>query len=364
VERSSGTTSVWTVIASNLAATATSYVDNSVTAGATYSYEVEAFNGTAGSPYTNVASATVPYATPAAPTNLIATASALSASVSLSWTDDGSNATSYTVERSSGTTGVWSVIASNLSATATSYVDRSVTAGATYRYEVEAFNGTAGSPYSNVAWATVPSAGLAAPTNLTATAAASPLSITLSWTDNATSATSYVVDRSVDMTGVWTVIVNDLPGTATSYIDGQVERGVTYSYRVEAVAGRVASPYSNVASAGISTAVEGGPMAGTATPTSTVASGSMPAGDGGSGDSSAAPEASPGYPASATAAAPEWPGLPRHPSNQLASAKDIDAALGQVGEILGQQDRLDAVLGLIPDGQSMRAVSAKRAHRP
>ena len=36
------------------------------------------------------------------------------------WTDNAAIATAYTVERSVGTTGVWTVIASNLSATATS----------------------------------------------------------------------------------------------------------------------------------------------------------------------------------------------------------------------------------------------------
>ena len=111
-----------------------------MTAGATYSYEVEAYDGTIESPASNVASATVPSAdpaAPAAPTNLTATAAASPASVSLSWTDNASNATSYTVERSDGTTGDWTVIASGLAGTATSYVDNSVTAGATYSYEVE-----------------------------------------------------------------------------------------------------------------------------------------------------------------------------------------------------------------------------------
>ena len=237
VERSDGTTGDWTVIASGLSGTATSYVDTSVTAGASYSYEVEAFDGTAGSPFSNVASATVPYAIPAAPTNLTATASASPASVSLSWTDNAANATSYTVERSDGTTGDWTVIASGLAGTATSWVDSNVTAGATYSYEVEAFDGTAGSPFSNVASATVPYATPAAPTNLTATAAASPASVSLSWTDNATNATSYTVERSSGTTGVWTVIASGLPATATSYVDTNVTAGATYSYEVEAFDG-------------------------------------------------------------------------------------------------------------------------------
>ena len=120
------------------------YTDNNVTAGSSYSYEVAAFDGTIESPDSNVALATVPSATPAAPSNLVAMAAALPASVSLSWTDNDPNATSYVVERSDGTTGDWTVIASNLAATATSYTDSNVTAGASYSYQVEAFDGTAG----------------------------------------------------------------------------------------------------------------------------------------------------------------------------------------------------------------------------
>ena len=91
-----------------------------------------------------------------------------------------------------------------------------MTAGASYSYEVEAFNGTAGSPFSNVASATVPSRPRRRPTNLTATAAASPASVSLSWTDNATNATSYTVERSDGTTGDWTVMASGLAGTATS----------------------------------------------------------------------------------------------------------------------------------------------------
>ena len=219
VERSDGTTGDWTVIASGLSATATAYVDSNVTAGASYSYEVEAYDATAASPFSNVASATVPYAPPVAPANLTATASASPASVSLSWTDNATNATSYTVERSDGTTGDWTVIASNLSATATSYMDNNVTAGASYSYKVEAFNVTAGSPCPTRRRPRCPTATPAAPTNLSATAAASPASVSLSWTDNAANATSYTVERSDGTTGDWTVIASDLAATATSWMD-------------------------------------------------------------------------------------------------------------------------------------------------
>ncbi|MCE5269195.1 MAG: fibronectin type III domain-containing protein, partial [Planctomycetaceae bacterium] len=188
VERSIGSTGAWSIVASNLAATATSYTDSSVTAGAAYSYRVQAFAGTTGSAYSNVASATVPGGTttaPAAPTNLAATPNASAGGISLSWTNNATNATSYSIERFSGGTGLWGVVVSNLSGTATSFVDNTVTPATFYTYRVQALASTTPSAYSNMAWATAPNVqptAPAAPTNLTATATASPLAVALSWT--------------------------------------------------------------------------------------------------------------------------------------------------------------------------------------
>ena len=224
----------------------------------------------------------MPAAGPAAPTNLSATLSPASATVILSWTDNAAKATSYTVERSSGTTGV-SMVIDRVSATATSCLDCTVGRGGTYSYRVEAFVGAVASPFSNLVSVTI-SLGVtpgdvvtppdnvtpavsasrtasppAAPTNLSTKASAA--SVRLSWTGNAAKATSYTVERRVGTTGVWTVIGSNLPATAASYVDSKVSRGVAYSYRVEAFAGKAASGFSNVASAVISKVVAARPMA-------------------------------------------------------------------------------------------------------
>ncbi|MEN6451435.1 MAG: right-handed parallel beta-helix repeat-containing protein, partial [Thermoguttaceae bacterium] len=250
VERSIGSAGTWSVLASNLGANATSYTDSSVTAGTTYSYRVRAFSGSTASGYSNIASATAPNAlpaTPAAPTGLAAAAT--TSAVSLSWTNNATNATSYSVERSAGSTGVWTVVASGLAATATSYTDSSVTAGTSYSYRVQAFAESTASDYSNVATATAPggTATLAGPTNLTAAASTSPWGVSLSWTDNATGATSYSIERYSGGTGVWSVVASGLAATATSYTDSSVTPGTFYTYRVEALAGSTGSPYSNAA---------------------------------------------------------------------------------------------------------------------
>jgi hypothetical protein len=187
----------------------------------------------------------------AAPTNL--TAAAVSSSqINLSWTDNASNATSYSVERSTdGTT--WSQIAS-LSATSTSYSDTGLASGSTYYYRVRAFDGTISSAYSNQASASTPTAQAppAAPSNLVATAV-SATRIHLTWTDNANNETGFAIERAVygknGTLGSWTQIatVGPSPGTGgtVSYNDTTVSSRKSYSYRVRAYNASGYSAYTN-----------------------------------------------------------------------------------------------------------------------
>lgn len=93
-------------------------------------------------------------------------------SVQLSWTLSASTTvTAQNVYRSTATGGVCgslALLASSLSATATTYQDASIVQGTTYCYTVRAFDGFSESVDSNVAKATWPFQP-SAPTNLTAT---------------------------------------------------------------------------------------------------------------------------------------------------------------------------------------------------
>jgi hypothetical protein len=96
------------------------------------------------------------------------------------------------------------------------------------------------------------SAWPAAPTNLTTTVV-SNTRIDLSWTDHATDASSYEVDRSAD--GVaWTVLTASLPVGAQSYSDTGLADGTLYEYRVRAVNGIGGSGYATGAAATLPTA--------------------------------------------------------------------------------------------------------------
>lgn len=173
-----------------------------------------------------------------APSNLVAAASG--SQVNLSWTDNATNETGYSVQRS--TDGItWTQIA-QLGANAVSHADATVVLGGTYYYRVQAFNATTSSNFSNQAWATLPPT---APTGLAASAASSTR-INLSW-GNVSGETGYKIERSVN--GVnWTQV--GTTGTdVTSFQDTTVSANTTYQYRVRATNAGGDSAFSNLASA-------------------------------------------------------------------------------------------------------------------
>jgi Zn-dependent metalloprotease len=92
---------------------------------------------------------------PNAPGNLIATTASIT-QINLTWQDNSSNETNMVVERRAGSlsNSPFSIIAT-LAANTTSYSDQGLATDEKYYYRVRAFNGTAYSPYSNTADATV-----------------------------------------------------------------------------------------------------------------------------------------------------------------------------------------------------------------
>jgi predicted phage tail protein len=89
----------------------------------------------------------------------------------------------------------------------------------------------------------------AAPTNLTATLQAGP-QVLLSWRDNASNETGFVIERSIGGGAFTTLLtVGARTGTGTvSYTDTTVVQGNSYSYRIAAVNAAGMSGYTNTAS--------------------------------------------------------------------------------------------------------------------
>ena len=128
----------------------TSYAATNLNAATAYTFRVRAYDGPNNSAYSNTASAAT-QATPAAPSNLIATAVS-SSRISLKWTDNATNETGFKLERS--TDGVNFTQVGILGANVTTYSNINLNASTTYTYRVRAYDGPNNSDYSNTASAT------------------------------------------------------------------------------------------------------------------------------------------------------------------------------------------------------------------
>jgi FtsP/CotA-like multicopper oxidase with cupredoxin domain len=252
IERCTGAACTDFAPLAQVAANVQSFADLSVARGTTYAYRVYAFNGAGNSDASNTAEVTTPdLAPPAAPANLAATLNA-SGQVNLAWMDASDNEDNFFVERCTGTTCTnFAPLGAALAANTSSYVDTSATGGNTYRYRVYAANLAGNSDYSNIASITL-AAGPNAPTSLAAALLTGPTRVRLTWRDNATNETGFVVERCTgagctDFAAIATPGARFGTGTVT-YTDSTVASGNTYVYRVKAMRNTASSAYSNTAS--------------------------------------------------------------------------------------------------------------------
>ena len=184
---------------------------------------------------------------PAAPSNL--TAAAISTSqINLTWTSNSNNATGFQVERAQSATGPWKQ-AATISANTTSSATAGLGASTVYFYRVMAYNSAGNSGYSNVASATTLSmlpAG--APGNLAAKTEGST-KINLSWTNNASDATGFKIERCEGRGCSGFTEIDATAANVTSYENVGLSFSTSYSYRVRAYNSTHDSGYSNTATA-------------------------------------------------------------------------------------------------------------------
>jgi FtsP/CotA-like multicopper oxidase with cupredoxin domain len=250
-------TKIASILANNI-----SYTDATADVNSSYSYRVDAFNTGTDTPNSTdpnsmynggtPSNAVVIAGTPLAPTNLSVTANGNKAN--LTWKDNATNETGFVVERSTDGVNFTQVATpSMLNNTGTvSYTDSNLKGG-TYTYRVKAVNGTLASDYSNTASVTIasnPPPAPNAPSNLSVSLQNGP-SVQLSWKDNATNETGFVIERSTDNGSTWSEIATPASRNQTgnmSYTDTNVTAGTKYTYRVKAMNGTTSSNYSNTAS--------------------------------------------------------------------------------------------------------------------
>jgi len=181
----------------------------------------------------------------------------------LTWIDTANDFTGFNILRQTGT-GAFQVVGST-DAAVTSFSDPTVTAGATYTYEVEATDANGpSSPSNQVSITTNPNAPLA-PTNLRASGTSGG-QVTLTWVDVNTDAEGFKIERATG-SGSFAEIMR-VGANLRSFSDTTVAPGVAYSYRVRAFNSGGDSAYSNTVSAQTTSSGVSG--------TVTIASGSAP----------------------------------------------------------------------------------------
>jgi hypothetical protein len=221
----------------------TTYQDTGLTGDTTYVYRVRASNQNGDSDYSAEATGTTLPDPPAAPSDLVATASSQTGLV-LSWTDNSNNETGFKIERS--TDGLNFVQIATVAADTESYADTALSIDTRYWYRVRAFNTGGDSAYSNTADARTFPAAPAGPTNLTVTVLSST-SLGLSWTSNSVNEDGFIIERSVDGGFTYTPLGTAEKGK-TTYVDSTGSPNTTYFYRVAASNLGGTSGFSNRAS--------------------------------------------------------------------------------------------------------------------
>jgi hypothetical protein len=227
----------WSQIAS-LAGTSTTYTDNNLLAGSTYTYQLQAYT-TVSSTNSNQASVTL---APKAPGGGLSAKAISSSQINLAWSNV-SGETGFKIQRSPDNV-LWTQVGIT-GANVLTFQDTGLGPVTTYYYRVLATNAGGDSPPGSVSKATTLVAPPAAPGNLIAVAISSTR-VNLSWTANSTNQQGFRVFRSSDGGNTWPQI-GQVGANATTFADTHANHGTTYLYRVYAYNGAGNSPYSNVA---------------------------------------------------------------------------------------------------------------------
>lgn len=187
---------------------------------------------------------------PSAPSNLAASA-ASSTQINLSWTDNASNETDFSVDRATNSSFSSGLVTSTVGANVTSFQATGLSPSTAYYFRVRASNSGGSSANSNTASATT-QAGTgtvpAAPSNLSATVASSS-QINLAWTDNATTETGFTVDRATNSSFSTGLVSTNAGANVTSLQATGLTASTTYYFRVRATNAAGSSANSSTASA-------------------------------------------------------------------------------------------------------------------
>ena len=234
VYRKANNSKSWTRLAT---VKTTSYMDKNVKANVKYTYTVKAYKGKVTSLHNTTGWSGAILSTPAVK---IANAST---GVKVSWGKN-SAASGYTIYRSTydAVNKKWSSwkTMGTVKADKTSWVDKSVQSGTTYRYTVRTVCGSCKSGYkasNSVLYLKEPKVTISNAAN----------GVNVKWTQ-ALQAKGYRIYRSQynEKTGKWSSwkTMGDVKYSKSSWVDKSVASGVTYRYTVRTISGKTLSSYT------------------------------------------------------------------------------------------------------------------------
>ena len=235
-------------IVTTTAANAVGFNDTGLTTGEEYLYSLRAIRTI--SPLNTGVSATVGPRTvrlvPPTPPDLLAATTVSASGINLQWRDNDSTETSYEVQRCTAASCSNFTRLDSLAANATSYQHTGLASNESFTYRVRAVNAVGGSNYSATATATTivpdPPSGLSATT-------ISASQINLQWTDNATTETSYEVQRCVAASCSSFTRLDSLAANVTTYQNTGLASNESFTYRVRAINSAGGSAFSATATA-------------------------------------------------------------------------------------------------------------------
>ncbi|MGE5373016.1 MAG: stalk domain-containing protein [Solirubrobacterales bacterium] len=227
----------WIQIAS-VPADAASYTDSGIELGKAYDYRVRAFKGTVYSEYCDGRVIVSSFYLPA-PTTLLLKESGTT--VILGWTDNSQNESGFKIERRVGVGGYQQigVVGPNI----TNYSDTGLNYGEIYIYRVRAFNGAGDSEYSNELQYMLKERMPVPGTPSEVKTSVIPKAIKVYWTGDGSPGTRYRLEKRIGG-GEFYQIAYLQPGLS-SYVDTEVVKGETYTYRVRASNTSGESSYSS-----------------------------------------------------------------------------------------------------------------------
>lgn len=214
----------------------TSFVDVSVVSKTTYIYKLQAIslNASNNSDFSGEIAATTQGITPVPPSSANATA-LLQTEILIEWKDNATTETGYEVYHSdSGDPGTFTALTTT-AADVQSYIHQGLISKTTHYYQIRATSAEGPSTFTNPVMATTLSNAPVSPGGLVVTPK-SGSELQLEWTDNSSNENGFVVARTIQQFGNFTII-DTVAANSTIYTDTGLVNNTTYFYFVMAFNG-------------------------------------------------------------------------------------------------------------------------------